>query len=170
MARAWYERALADAEQVRFRPEAALTRLALAELLLEGPHPPAPSPNAGRGGEERAQALIHLDLAIAEFEAMGMRPALERAMRLRERAGSRPEAGGATNGTVAPNGLTAREVEVLGLIAAGRTNQEIADALVLSLRTVERHTVNIYAKIGARGRAEAVAYALRHDLDGTATP
>jgi ATP/maltotriose-dependent transcriptional regulator MalT len=59
--------------------------------------------------------------------------------------------------------LTGREAEVLGLIAQGRSNQQIADALVLSIRTVERHISNIYGKIGAEGpgaRAAATAYAL----------
>lgn len=58
--------------------------------------------------------------------------------------------------------LTSREAEVLGLIAAGRSNQQIADELVLSLRTVERHITNLYGKIGAHGKADATAYALRH--------
>jgi DNA-binding CsgD family transcriptional regulator len=58
--------------------------------------------------------------------------------------------------------LTPREMEVLRLIADGCTNTEIAAELVLSVRTVERHIANIYAKIGARGRADATAYALRH--------
>jgi LuxR family maltose regulon positive regulatory protein len=63
----------------------------------------------------------------------------------------------------APAGLTAREVEVLRLVARGRSNQEIADELVLSVRTVERHIANIYDKIGASGRAAraaAASYAL----------
>ena len=63
-----------------------------------------------------------------------------------------------------PDGLTAREVGVLRLIAAGRTNKEIATELVVSVPTVERHITNIYAKIGARGRAEVVAYALNYGL------
>jgi len=63
-----------------------------------------------------------------------------------------------------PSILTARELEVLRLIAGGRTNSEIADELVLSIRTVARHTTNIYAKIAVRGRAEATAYAIRHGL------
>ena len=63
-----------------------------------------------------------------------------------------------------PDGLTAREVEVLRLVAAGRTNKEIADELVLSVRTVERHIGNIYKKIDARGRADAAAYTLTHGL------
>jgi predicted ATPase/DNA-binding NarL/FixJ family response regulator len=62
------------------------------------------------------------------------------------------------------NPLTAREDEVLRLVAAGRSNREIADELVLSVRTVERHITNLYAKIGARGKADATAYAFRHGL------
>ncbi len=63
-----------------------------------------------------------------------------------------------------PAELSEREVEVLGLLAAGRTNQEIADELVLSVRTVERHVQNVYGKIGARRRAEATAYALTRGI------
>ena len=53
---------------------------------------------------------------------------------------------------------------MLRLIAAGRTTQEVADALVLSVRTVERHITHVYEKIGARGRADAAAFALKHGL------
>ncbi len=53
------------------------------------------------------------------------------------------------------NGLRDREVQVLRLVAGGRTNNEVAAELVLSIRTVERHIRNIDAKIGARGRADA---------------
>jgi DNA-binding NarL/FixJ family response regulator len=60
--------------------------------------------------------------------------------------------------------LTPREVEVLRLIAAGQGNREIAAALSMSLRTVERHAATIYAKIGAAGRTEAIAFAHQHDL------
>jgi DNA-binding NarL/FixJ family response regulator len=63
--------------------------------------------------------------------------------------------------------LTPREIEVLRLIATGKSNQEIAAILVLSVRTVERHISNIYGKIGASGavaRATATAYALHHGL------
>jgi DNA-binding CsgD family transcriptional regulator len=61
-------------------------------------------------------------------------------------------------------GLTPREVEVLRLIAAGQSNKQIAAELYLSVHTIERHITNLYAKIGARGRADATAWALRHDL------
>ena len=60
--------------------------------------------------------------------------------------------------------LTERETEVLQLVAHGKSNREIALELVLSIRTVERHIENLYAKIGATGRAGATAYALRHSL------
>ena len=61
-------------------------------------------------------------------------------------------------------GLTAREVEVLALLARGRSNKEIGEHLVLSSRTVERHVANVYAKIGAQGRADATAFALRSEV------
>jgi DNA-binding NarL/FixJ family response regulator len=63
-----------------------------------------------------------------------------------------------------PGGLSHRETEVLHLLAAGRSNQQIAAALYLSPRTVQRHIANIYLKLGAHCRAEAVSYALRHGL------
>ena len=69
--------------------------------------------------------------------------------------------------SLAPANLTPREVEVLRLLAAGKSNQEIATELVLSIRTAERHIANIYEKIGARGktaRAAATAFAFAHGL------
>ena len=65
-----------------------------------------------------------------------------------------------------PDGLTKREVEVLRLIAAGLSNNEIAQQLFLSVRTVERHIGNIYGKIETRGRANATRYAIRLGLAG----
>ena len=59
----------------------------------------------------------------------------------------------------APDGLTAREVEVLRLLATGQSNRQIADELVLSERTVARHVANIFVKIGVGSRAAATAYA-----------
>jgi DNA-binding NarL/FixJ family response regulator len=60
--------------------------------------------------------------------------------------------------------LTPREIDVLRLIAGGRSNRQIADDLVISERTVVRHIANIYAKVGAHGRADATAYAFRHRM------
>ena len=74
------------------------------------------------------------------------------------------ERNGSGAARVYPQGLTEREVEVLRRLAGGKTNSEIAEELHVSVRTVERHVANIYAKIGARGRANATAYALTHNL------
>ncbi len=73
------------------------------------------------------------------------------------RAGSR-QAG------LSPDGLTRRELEVLRLLAAGESNAQIARRLGLSTHTIERHVANLYRKIGARGRADATAYAVRGGL------
>ena len=61
-------------------------------------------------------------------------------------------------------GLTARELEILSLLARGFSNREMADQLVLSPRTIERHLENMYRKTGARNRAEATAYAYTRGL------
>ena len=61
-------------------------------------------------------------------------------------------------------GLSPRETEVLRLLAGGDTNGQIAASLGLSINTVERHVVNVYRKIDARGRAEATAWAIRNGV------
>jgi class 3 adenylate cyclase/DNA-binding CsgD family transcriptional regulator len=63
-----------------------------------------------------------------------------------------------------PDGLTAREVEILKLVAEGLSSKEIGERLVLSVRTVERHITNVYDKIGAHSRAQATAYAIGHGI------
>ncbi|GIH05220.1 metal-dependent phosphohydrolase [Rhizocola hellebori] len=65
-----------------------------------------------------------------------------------------------------PNGLTAREVEVLGLLARGRTNKQIADLLTVTPKTVANHTEHIYTKIGVSSRAAATLFASQHGLVG----
>ena len=63
-----------------------------------------------------------------------------------------------------PGGLTAREVEVLRLVASGRSNPQIAADLVLSEKTVARHLSNIFTKLGVGSRTAAAAYAYEHGL------
>jgi pimeloyl-ACP methyl ester carboxylesterase/DNA-binding CsgD family transcriptional regulator len=95
---------------------------------------------------EPGQAMEAIDAFLAEVEAEECRPAR----------------GAEQHPSATP--LTMREVEVLRLLAGGESNRDIADRLYLSLRTVERHITNIYAKIGARGRADATAYAVHNAL------
>jgi DNA-binding CsgD family transcriptional regulator len=100
-----------------------------------------------RAGEPGAEPL--LAAASERFEALGMTAWRERRQATRERL---------------PDALTPREAEVLRLVAAGRTNKEIAAELVVSVHTVERHLANAYRKISVRNRADATAYVLRTRL------
>ena len=63
-----------------------------------------------------------------------------------------------------PAGLSTREAEVLGLVAEGMTNAEVAEKLFLSSRTVNWHLTSIYRKLGAHSRAEATRFAAEHGL------
>jgi ATP/maltotriose-dependent transcriptional regulator MalT len=60
--------------------------------------------------------------------------------------------------------MTAREIEVLSLVARGLSNREIAERLVVSEHTIHRHLANIYARLGVSSRAAAVAVASERDL------
>jgi DNA-binding NarL/FixJ family response regulator len=75
-----------------------------------------------------------------------------------------PTAAAGVADTQLPDGLTPREVEVLKLIAAGLSNAEIAATLVVSDATVKTHINHVFAKTGARDRAQAVRYAYQHGL------
>jgi DNA-binding CsgD family transcriptional regulator len=96
-------------------------------------------------------ASLELDAAREVFARLGAAPDLARVDALTGRAASRR-----------PHGLTARELQVLRLVAAGETNKAIAAELVLSQRTVDRHVSNIFAKLGVSSRAAATAYAYEH--------
>ena len=81
-AKAYYQQALEVCAKIRFRPETALTRLQLAELLLEESEEVGAQGLAPLHADElRREALEHLDFAIAEFQEMKMQPSLERALR-----------------------------------------------------------------------------------------
>ena len=82
------------------------------------------------------------------------------------RSGSQPprRSGSTARPHGLPAGLTAREVEVLRLVAAGLSNAEIAERLFLSPNTVKVHVAHILAKIGVHNRAAATEFALRHGI------
>jgi len=75
-----------------------------------------------------------------------------------------PSPGQTTQASSQAGGLSQREVEVLRLVAAGRSNQQIADELVISLNTVRRHVSNVFDKTGVANRAQATAFAKDHGL------
>jgi DNA-binding NarL/FixJ family response regulator len=95
-------------------------------------------------------AELELDTARAAFTSLGAGPDRARVDALAGRADD--------------DGLTAREVEVLRLVASGRSNGEIAAALVISEHTVARHLQNIFGKLGVSTRTAAAAYAFEHRL------
>ena len=108
------------------------------------------------GARERAKALVQSCLLSAR--KMGARA-------LEERAAARlQELEAVTSTSSGEDGLTPREVEVLRLIAIGRTNADIAIALAISLNTVATHVRSILAKTGSSNRTEAAAHAMRRGL------
>ena len=107
---------------------------------------------AYRAVQDEDGAEMELDAARGVFQELGAAVDLARIDSL-----SAPS--GATAG-----GLTAREIEVLRLIATGRTNHAIAIDLVISEKTVARHVSNIFDKLGVSSRAAATAYAYEHKL------
>jgi DNA-binding CsgD family transcriptional regulator len=96
-------------------------------------------------------ATMEIEAARDVFETLGALPDIARLTALDE--GAHPM-----------SGLTAREIEILRLVAAGKTNRAVAADLVISDKTVARHLSNIFDKLGVSSRAAATAYAYEHDL------
>ncbi|WP_426403543.1 LuxR C-terminal-related transcriptional regulator [Streptomyces sp. R-07] len=130
-------RALAGWLELRVPYEAAQVRMLLAAV------------DRTVGDEEAAR--LELGAARMVFERLGAVPDARRAAALLTRRRL-------------PGGLTAREAEVLGLVASGGTNKDVARALVISEHTVARHLNKIFAKLGVTSRASATAYAYAHNL------
>jgi DNA-binding CsgD family transcriptional regulator/tetratricopeptide (TPR) repeat protein len=103
------------------------------------------------GDEDGAE--MELDAARWVFQQLGAIPDLRRVEAVSRKTVA------ATAGS-----LTARELQVLRLVVAGKTNAEIAAVLTVSEHTIRRHIQNIYAKLGVSSRASATAYAFHHDL------
>ncbi|REE94858.1 ATP-binding protein [Thermomonospora umbrina] len=108
---------------------------------------------------DAGRARLRAGTAAAEiFEAAGARPLHARALREQRRVGVRvPSGGGRSGGRGAgPGGLSRRELEVARLVVEGCTNQQIAERLYLSIRTVETHLSHIFAKLGVNSRVAVV--------------
>jgi DNA-binding CsgD family transcriptional regulator len=142
-----FEDALVFCREAGYRPELAWSCCDYADALfvLNGPG-------------DRAKSRTLLDEALAIATDLGMGPLMER---VTERLQVRPE-----SAPTYPSGLTEREVEVLRLITAGKTDREISEVLFIALRTVSTHVSNILNKTNAANRTEAARFASQHGLAG----
>ncbi|MGW8379563.1 AAA family ATPase [Streptomyces sp. ODS28] len=140
----------------------ALARHGQAEALLD----------AGHGRDEREYAAELLDLARGTAERLGAAPLLREIRQLAARARislgaaavEEPEPAAPESAPAEEFGLTRREREVLRLVAAGRSNRQIAEELFISPKTASVHVSGILAKLGVSGRGEAAALAHRAGL------
>ncbi len=126
------------------------------EVPYEGARAQVLIAQACRALGDTDSAALELDAACRTFQELGAAPDLARL-----RAPS--------PASTAPAGLTTRELQVLRLVATGRTNRAIADELHLSEKTVARHISNIFNKLDVPSRAAATAYAFEHRLVERAT-
>ena len=143
-----FDDALAFCQKAGYRPELAWTCHDYAETLLQ---------RNGQGDQDLASALMEEALDIST--ELGMRPLMEMVTALKDTLGTQP-----TARTAFPDGLTQREVEVIRLVAAGNTDREIAEELIISVNTVGNHVRSILNKTSAANRTEAAAYAALRGL------
>jgi DNA-binding CsgD family transcriptional regulator len=131
-------RANASWQELRLPYEGARARMAFGIAL--------------RAAGDEDDARLELRAALAAFERLGA-------------VGDAAEASDLLGGPKAlPAGLSAREAEVLRLVASGKTNRDIAVELVISEHTVARHLQNMFVKLGVTSRSAATAFAFEHDL------
>jgi DNA-binding CsgD family transcriptional regulator/tetratricopeptide (TPR) repeat protein len=163
-AAAHFERAIEFAAAAGATAELGRSCLDYARLLINRP---------GNARDERALGLLYRAQSV--FRELKMPPFLERAAALvaaissatsttSARAPIVASTGPALNGPAAV--LSRREIEVLRLMALGRSNREISDELSISVNTVFHHVGNIFNKTGTTNRTEAASYAHRHGLAG----
>ena len=147
-AMAHFEDALAFCRKAGYRSELAWAGCDYADALTQ---------RGGSGDDPMAMALLEESLAIST--ELGMIPLIERVVSRQEAKNTLPYAASANS-----DGLTQPEVEVIRLIASGKTNPEIATELVISVRTVANHVASIFNKTGSANRATAATYASRNGL------
>lgn len=137
-------------QQLRAPYEVAQVRLLLAA--------------ACRQLDDRDRAELECDAARDVFVALGAAPALARLDQLWGQSVDLPGLARSSGSPSSGQKITDRELQVLRLVAAGRTNREIAGELAISVRTVERHLGNIFTKVEVSNRVAATAYAYDHGL------
>jgi len=126
----------------------------------------APLQPVERANYQRVIARVRIQMGNEAFSvafAQGQSMTPEQAIAAEESA-MMPKHLSAGSPTAYPNGLTAREVEVLRLVAGGLTDAQVAEKLVISHRTVHAHLSSIYSKLGISSRSAATRYALEHNL------
>lgn len=136
-------------DKIKSSFESARTRMLLADVLVKL--------------NKYAQAEGELDTAINKFKVLGAEKDFEKAKFILKNLYKE----NADHSDRNKFEFTGRELEVLRLIAEGKSNEEIAEKLFLSVRTVEKHLTNIYSKVGVSGksaRAYASSYAIKHNL------
>jgi predicted ATPase len=143
-----FEDALAMHARMGTRPWLAHTQYEYATMLLRRAQP-----------SDCNQALALLQEALRLSRALDMRALEERVVALQEHVGSQPHSRHSY-----PCGLSEREVEVLCLLAAGKSNREIADTLYISINTVANHVRNILTKTNTANRTEAATFAIHQGL------
>src|SRR5262249_19773982 len=149
---AYAEGAVAVAEDDAPSALASLRRAQRLWLELDAPY------EVARTRELIARACS----ALGDDEATALE--LAAARELYARLGAAPDLARVSTAPGASHGLSGRELEVLRLVASGKSNREIASVLVISEHTVARHLQNIYAKLRVQSRAAATAFAFEHEL------
>jgi DNA-binding NarL/FixJ family response regulator len=148
VAAAHSEKALAFLDKAGYAAEMAWAKHEYADTLIR---------RDASGDRSRAAELNAEAIGLAEN--LGMKPLLARAQALQADIDAAPAGREAK-----PAGLGAREIDVIQLVAAGKSNREIAETLIISLNTVTHHMTSIFNKTESANRAEAAAFATRNGL------